>query len=121
MKKIRILFFLLCIIPTLSFAVEMEDYEVAKLGALNKITGKTSVLKINVGEKSIFGDLDINVLACQKSSPLEAPESASYIKINNTGKQLFSGWMFASSPALSAMENGIYDIWIIDCEKKLEK
>jgi len=121
MNRIKILILVLIVFPTLSFAAEMENYSVAKLGALNKITGKTSELIVNVGNKTLFGDLNIDVLACQKSSPLEAPESASYLKIKDSEKELFSGWMFASSPALSAMESGIYDIWIIDCEKKLEK
>jgi hypothetical protein len=99
-------------------SMEMENHDTAVLGALNKITGKTSLIEAHVGEVASFGDLEIKILSCQKSSPLDPPESASYLKIKNGDNILFSGWMYASSPALSAMENGIYDIWVKDCKKE---
>ena len=121
MMKVRYFFLTLFILMTFvfkqSFAMEMEDYDIAVLGALNKVTGKNSVIKSEVGEKIKFGDLEIKVFACQKSSPLEAPESASFLRIKNKDRLEFSGWMYASSPALSAMESGVYDIWVVDCEK----
>ncbi len=113
---------LLCILILTSSnvrAMEMENYDTAILGSLNKITGKSSTIESNVGETATFGDLNIVVFACQKSSPLDAPESAAYLKITEKKEQIFSGWMYASSPALSAMESGIYDIWVKDCKKKL--
>lgn len=99
-------------------SMEMENYDTAVLGALNKITGKTSSLEVNVGESTTFGDLKIDVLSCQSSSPLDTPESASFLKIKEYDKEIFSGWMYASSPGLSAMESGIYDIWVKKCLKK---
>jgi hypothetical protein len=100
-----------------ALAMEMEDYDVAVLGALNKITGKNSVIKTEVNKTVKFGDLNIDVFACQKSSPLDTPESAAFLKIKKHKKGLFSGWMYASSPGISALEDGVYDIWVINCEK----
>ena len=115
-KYFLVLFFAV-IFTSNVMASEMENYDIAVLGALNKITGKTSTIETAVNDSASFGDLNIKVLACQKSSPLDTPESASYLKINDNQEELFSGWMYASSPALSAMENGIYDIWVINCKK----
>lgn len=105
---------------TNSHSMDMENYDIAVLGALNKITGKTSTIETNIGEYSDFGKLNIQVLACQKSSPLDTPESAAFLKIKENDVKIFSGWMYASSPGISAMESGIYDIWVNDCKKKLE-
>lgn len=120
-KAIKLVIFTLIILTSVANAMEMEDYDVSVLGALNKITGKTETLEVEVGQDILFGDLRIKSLSCQKSSPLDLPESTSFLKINYKGNELFSGWMFASSPSLSAMESGIYDIWVKDCKKTLVK
>src|SRR5690606_39209743 len=64
--------------------------------------------------------LFIKIRACRKADPIEAPESAGFLQIWEVGpdekaKWVFSGWMFASSPALSAMDHPVYDVWVIDC------
>ena len=112
---------LLALMCTNAYSMEMENHETTVLGALNKITGKTSTIKAEVGKTAQFGDLSIEVYACQKSSPLDTPESAAYLTITEDKDDIFSGWMYASSPALSSMDHGVYDIWVKDCEKKLEK
>ena len=66
------------------------------------------------------GALEITVRACDKRPPEEPPESAAYLeiverKVNEEPKTVFSGWMFASSPAVSALEHPVYDIWVLDC------
>jgi hypothetical protein len=63
--------------------------------------------------------------ACDKRPPEETPESAAFLQVveQKPGEQpvtRFSGWMFASSPALSAMEHPVYDLWVLDCEGKEE-
>lgn len=113
------LFFIFSLIfSTNVMALEMEEQDTAVLGSLNKITGRNSTIEIDRYKKGKFGDIEIEVLSCQKSSPLDTPESASYLKITEEGEMLFKGWMYASSPALSAMDNGIYDIWVINCKNK---
>lgn len=102
-------------------AATFDDRELAMLHALDKITAEVSELRVPVGEQVRFGRLMIEVLACRVRSPIEPPESAVFLKVTDRGRdlnptQVFRGWMFASSPTLSAMEHPIYDIWVKGCE-----
>jgi hypothetical protein len=95
--------------------------QVAVLGALDKITAHVSTIEAPVGQTVTFGALQITARACDKRPPEEAPESAAFLEVvearpSETPRTLFSGWMFASSPALSAMDNPIYDLWVLDCK-----
>ncbi len=94
---------------------------VAVLQALDKITGRVRTLEAPVAQPVRFGTLDIRVQTCRKRPPEEPPESAAFLDITEmkqgeTPKPLFSGWMFASSPAVSAIEDPVYDVWVIDCK-----
>ena len=70
-----------------------------------------------------FGSLKIIANTCKKSPPEEPPENYAFLEIwevtddakDKTNKKIFSGWMFSSSPSISALEHAVYDIWIIDC------
>jgi hypothetical protein len=99
----------------------MFDQPVAVLQALDKITARVRRLPIKVGQSAPFGTLSIEVDACRKAPPEDPPESAAFLKITEgqaggpAPKQVFSGWMFASSPALSAMDHPVYDISVVDC------
>jgi hypothetical protein len=93
----------------------------AVLQGLDKITARISTIKVAVGETVSFGSLQITVNACDKRPPEEPPESAAFLQVveQKPGEQpvmRFSGWMFASSPALSAMEHPVYDLWVLDCD-----
>lgn len=101
-------------------AREMTQYPLVKLQSLDKVTAHTMTFEAKVGNTLKFGPLYIKVQSCQKSSPIDEPESAAFIQVwegetDNTSKWIFSGWMFASSPGLSAMDHPIYDVWVIDC------
>lgn len=99
----------------------MRDLPVVKLQSLDKITARTTTFEAKVGTTIQFGPLYIRVQSCRKSDPIVKPESASFLQIwevvPETGKSewVFSGWMFASSPALSAMDHPVYDVWVLDC------
>jgi len=98
----------------------MVDQPVAILQALDKITARVRRLPIKVGQSAPFGTLTVEVNACRKAPPEDPPESAAFLKITDTEpgeapKVVFSGWMFASSPALSAMDHPVYDISVVDC------
>ena len=87
---------------------------------LDKITARVSTIEAPVGQAVTFGALEITVRACDKRPPEEPPEGAAYLeiverKVNEEPKTVFSGWMFASSPAVSALEHPVYDIWGLDC------
>ena len=97
-----------------------DPYAVAVLQGLDKITARVSTIEAPVGATTEFGSLRIMARACDKRPPVEPPESAAFLEISDakpgeTPVDLFSGWMFASSPALSALEHPVYDVWVLDC------
>jgi hypothetical protein len=97
-----------------------DDYPVVKLQSLDKITARTMVFEAHVGSTVKFGPIYIKIQACRKAPPIEQPESAAFLQIwevtpQEESKWIFSGWMFASSPALSSMNHPVYDVWVIDC------
>ncbi len=95
------------------------------LRALDKVTATTEDFTVKVGEDLKYGSLDIKVRHCEKRPPEEPPETYAFLQIfdarsdgqgqNSEPEKLFSGWMFASSPALSALDHPVYDIWVLDC------
>jgi hypothetical protein len=92
----------------------------AVLQALDKITARVSRITVPVGGTVTFGSLQITAKACDKRPPEETPESAAFLQVvevkpGEAPVSRFSGWMFASSPALSAMEHPVYDLWVLDC------
>ena len=95
---------------------------VALLQGLDKITARVSKFEAPVGAPVRFGTLSIRVRDCEKNPPEETPESAAFVEIDemrpgeHQARRLFSGWMFASSPALSALEHPVYDVNLLDCE-----
>lgn len=93
----------------------------AKIQILNKITAKTNYIDIKVGSEKTWELIKIKVNACWESSPFELSENKISMEIfeKKTEKdayhQIFSGWMFSSSPSISTIENPIYDVVAIDC------
>ena len=98
-----------------------DPYLVAVLQGLDKVTARVSTIEAPVGETVRFGTLEIIARTCDKRPPEEPPESAAFLDIwevrrGEAAVALFRGWMFASSPALSAMEHPVYDVWVLDCD-----
>lgn len=98
----------------------MTDYPVVRLQSLDKVSARTMTFEVRVGSTVKFGSIFIKVQSCRKSEPIDAPESASFLQVwevppGGDSKWIFSGWMFASSPALSPMDHPIYDVWVLDC------
>ena len=89
---------------------------------LDKITAKTSSIRVAVGEKKSLGSLEISALKCSISEKKDNPDTVAYIQVkdlsnkNNDQVFLFNGWTFASSPTLQAIDHPVYDLWITDCE-----
>ena len=101
-------------------AAVAEPYQMAVLQGLDKVTARVSTIEAPVGRTVRFGTLEIIARTCDKRPPEEPPESAAFLDIwedrrGEAAVSLFRGWMFASSPALSALEHPVYDIWILDC------
>jgi hypothetical protein len=92
----------------------------AILQGLDMVTARISTFEAPVGVTVRFGTLEIVARDCRKRPPEEPPEIFVFLEIDEmrrgeNSKRLFSGWMFASSPALSALEHPVYDVWAVDC------
>jgi hypothetical protein len=91
------------------------------LQGLDKTTARISTFAAPVGTPVRFGTLSIVVRDCEKTPPEEPPETGAFIQITESRPdkgevRLFSGWMFAANPALSALEHPVYDINLLDCK-----
>ncbi len=100
------------------------DRQIAVLQGLDKVTAQVSRMQVEVGQASSFGTLDFVVRACRSTRPDETPENAVFIEIFDTPPgharhNVFSGWMFSSSPAVSALDHPVFDIWVLRCVDQL--
>ena len=99
-----------------------DDKVYINLTALDKITAKTSSIKLAIGDKKIFGSLEIQALKCQLSESSDTSDAVAYIQVKDLSAKdnnqvfLFNGWTFASSPTLRSIDHPIYDLWITSCE-----
>ena len=92
------------------------------LTALDKITAKTTAIRMGIGEKKFFGPLEIIVLKCQLSENRDFIDTVAYLQVKDLSSKdnnqvfLFNGWTFASSPTLQSIDHPVYDLWITSCE-----
>ena len=100
--------------------VPTVEKPIAVLRALDKVTARVEELEVPIGRPYKFGTLIIIVRGCRVTPPEDQPEAAAFLEIGEfkpgtTETPVFRGWMFASSPALSALEHPVYDIWVTGC------
>ena len=87
---------------------------------LDKVTARISTFEAPLDTPVGFGALRITVRHCDRTPPEEPPESVAFLEVDEVKRgqepsAIFTGWMFASSPALSAMEHPVYDVWVLEC------
>ena len=126
MKKGAIYAFTTSFVTLLPQIVVAEPYQTVVLQGLDKVTARVSTIEAPLGDTVTFGTLEIIARHCDKRPPEETPESTAFLDIWEVrplepAKSIFRGWMFASSPALNALEHPVYDIWVLDCKNKIEK
>ncbi len=115
--------------------IRYDRFDTATLRALDKITGRSTDIDVTVDRPIVFGSLQVTLKSCHQTPPELPPESAAFLEVDSVkatqanvasreaskdsldenSERLFSGWMFASSPGLSALEHPVYDIWTIRC------
>ena len=109
---------LVAILTAPAAAQEVARAEGALLRGLDKISGRTTDLPVLVGQAVQYGRLQVRLGECR--FPADDPSSDAYaqLTITDTAQNvtLFSGWMIASSPALSALDDTRYDVWVISCQ-----
>jgi len=97
----------------------------AVIRGLDKVTGHAADYTLTVGRAARVGSLEVIARACDKSAPEETPEVRIYVEVydnppvregeESERREIFHGWLFASSPGLNAVDHPTYDIWAIDC------
>ncbi len=94
---------------------------VAMFAALDKVTGRVSPLEIKMGQTVSFGALKVTARACYTRPPTETPLTSAFIEVDEllldgSAKRIFTGWTFAESPGLHAVEHPTFDVWLTSCK-----
>src|SRR5215470_13792478 len=94
---------------------------IAVFAALDKGTGRISHLEIPINQTVEFGALKVTPRVCDTSPPTETPHTASFVEVDETKlsgevERIFTGWMFAESPGLNAVEHPVFDVWLTSCK-----
>jgi len=119
--------FLLSVLATSSQAANGIAKNNAKMQAMDKITGRVSVIDVPVGGMVNFGSLSIVIRSCKTRPVEEAPDNFAFADISDKNLHgdefnIFKGWMISSSPATHAVEHPIYDVWLLQCtDEKIDK
>ena len=110
----------LALLPLPGFADTIAN-PVAEFSGLDKITGRITKFDVYIDETVQFGALQITPRACYTRPPTETQRTSVFVEVDQvslrrTVQRVFTGWMFADSPALNAIDHAVYDIWLIDCK-----
>jgi hypothetical protein len=103
-----------------AYAEKIEN-PVAVFSGLDKITGRIISFDVYIGETVQFGALQVTPRVCHTRPQTESPLTTGFVQVdeitlNNEVRRIFSGWMYAASPGLHAVEHPVYDIWLTDCK-----
>jgi hypothetical protein len=88
---------------------------------LDKITGRILTFDVAINETVQYGALQVTPRVCYTRPPTELQNTTAFVEVDEITleakiRRVFTGWMFATSPGLSAVEHSIYDVWLIDCK-----
>jgi hypothetical protein len=102
-------------------AAEKISNPVAVFAGLDKITGRIISFDVYINETVQFGALQVTPRVCYTRPPTEPPLTDAFIEVDEITlarkvKRIFTGWMFAASPGLHAVDHAVYDVWLTDCK-----
>jgi len=121
----------LAVIPLLLFSATAAHADnirgtAVTLRTLDKVTARTQDFTVQIGDSFKYGSLTVEAIHCEKRPPEELPETFAFLKIHDAKldgeggdgelETVFSGWMFATRPALNALDHGVYDVWVVGCK-----
>lgn len=105
---------------TQASAARIEN-PVAVFSGIDKITGRITTFDVYVGETVQFGALQVTPKVCYSRDESEAPKTTTFVEVDEITldrkiRRLFTGWMFADSPGLNAVDHAVYDVWLKECK-----
>lgn len=106
--------------PALAARVENP---VAVFSGIDKITGRITTFDVYVDETVQFGALQVTPRVCYSRDDTEAPKTTTFVEVDEITldrkiRRLFTGWMFADSPGLNAVDHAVYDVWLKECKQQ---
>jgi len=128
--RVRAPFVALCACLLLASAASeaplAQEYEqrienpIAVFAGLDKITARILSFEVPLNESRVFGVLEVTPRICYTRPATETPLTSAFVEINElrsngAPERIFTGWMFADSPGLSAVEHPVYDVWLTNC------
>ncbi|MEL7230236.1 MAG: DUF2155 domain-containing protein [Pseudomonadota bacterium] len=98
------------------------ENRVAIFSGIDKITGRITTFDVYLNETVRFGPLEITPRVCYSRPASETPKTTSFVEVdeitlNRRIQRLFTGWMFAESPGLNAIEHSVSDVWLVGCKQ----
>jgi len=114
-------YFILTNVLSSAIALENSSLRFIEMKILDKVSSKTNLLKIKIGEEKKFKNLLIKSLKCKNSEFDDSPEITAYIQVKDLANKdknevfIFNGWTFSSSPAINPFDHPVYDIWLTKC------
>ena len=104
-------------------AAETISNPIASFSGLDKITGRITNFDVYINETVQFGALQLTPRVCYTRPPTETQRTSVFLEVDQVSlkggsQRVFTGWMFADSPALNAIDHPVYDIWLVDCKQQ---
>ena len=120
MSRLPIAALLLLLLSSGPASAQTLEGSGVRLQGLDKITARIFAFEAPLGETVSFGYLQIVARACLATPEDDVPESSAFLEVSEAKPgaepvRVFTGWMFASSPSVSAMEHAVYDLWVVGC------
>lgn len=110
---------LTCILPA---HAERISNPVAEFAGIDKITGRIITFDVYIDETVQFGALQVTPRVCYSRPPSDEPKTDTFVEVDEITldrkiRRIFTGWMFAESPGLNAIEHPVYDVWLKRCKQ----
>jgi hypothetical protein len=117
--------FVAAVLATSPVSADTIANPVAAFSGLDKITGRITKFDVYIDETVQFGALQITPRVCYTRPPTETQRTSVFVEVDQVSlkgqiTRLFTGWMFADSPALNAIDHAVYDIWLVDCRQSTD-
>src|SRR6478735_358770 len=111
------------LLVTTAASAERITNPVAEFTGIDKITGRIITFDVYINETVQFGALQVTPRVCYSAPESEEPKTDSFVEVDEITldrkiRRIFTGWMFAESPGLNAVEHAVYDVWLKSCKPK---